>query len=46
VERIREYVDTGNIPELTAEEVGLIENAGTERNQSFFKNTKYCLKGI
>jgi diketogulonate reductase-like aldo/keto reductase len=35
VERIREYVDTGNIPELTAEEVGLIESAGAERHQSF-----------
>ncbi|KAG1861173.1 NADP-dependent oxidoreductase domain-containing protein [Suillus subalutaceus] len=46
VERIGEYVDTCDIPELTAEEMGLIEGAGAERHQSFFKNTKYCLKGI
>ncbi|KAG2347067.1 Aldo/keto reductase [Suillus weaverae] len=45
-ERIREYVDTGDVPELTAEEMWLIEGAGAERHQSFFKNTRYCLEGI
>lgn len=45
-ERMREYVDTCNVPELTAEEMGLIESAGAERHQSFFKNTRYCLEGL
>lgn len=43
---MKEYVDTCNVPELTAEEMRLIESAGAERHQSFFKNTKYCLERI
>lgn len=45
-ERVREYIDTCDVPELTAEEMGSIESAGAERHQSFFKNTKYYLEGI
>ncbi|KAG1760296.1 NADP-dependent oxidoreductase domain-containing protein [Suillus occidentalis] len=46
VERVREYVDTCDVPELTTEEMGLIESAGAEHHQSFFKHTKYYLEGI
>ncbi|KAG2134087.1 NADP-dependent oxidoreductase domain-containing protein [Suillus clintonianus] len=40
-DRMREYVDTGDILELTAEEMEEIESAGAERHQAFFKPTKY-----
>jgi len=33
---MKEYLDTANVPELTAEEVELIESAGAQRHQKFF----------
>ncbi|KAH7920199.1 Aldo/keto reductase [Leucogyrophana mollusca] len=35
-ERIREYVDTSNVPELTSEEVDLIEETGSQVHKKFF----------
>ncbi|OJA16548.1 hypothetical protein AZE42_00629 [Rhizopogon vesiculosus] len=35
-DRMKEYLDTANVPELTAEEMGLIESAGAQRHQKFF----------
>ncbi|KAG1743755.1 NADP-dependent oxidoreductase domain-containing protein [Suillus paluster] len=35
-ERMREYLDTANVPELTAEEIESIESAGAQRHQKFF----------
>ncbi|KAH7920198.1 Aldo/keto reductase [Leucogyrophana mollusca] len=35
-ERIREYVDTSNVPELTSEEVDLIEETGSQIYQPFY----------
>lgn len=43
---MREYVDACDVPELTTEEMRLIESAGAEHHQSFFKHTKYYLEGI
>ncbi|KAG0692579.1 NADP-dependent oxidoreductase domain-containing protein [Suillus ampliporus] len=42
VERIREYLDTSDVPDLTVEEMGLIESAGAERYQSFFEASIAC----
>jgi hypothetical protein len=33
---MKEYLDTANVPELTDEEVELIESAGAQRHQKFF----------
>ncbi|KAG1752100.1 NADP-dependent oxidoreductase domain-containing protein [Suillus lakei] len=46
IERMKEYIDTGDVPELTVEEMEELESAGAERHQSFFKPTKFCLEGI
>jgi hypothetical protein len=35
-DRMKEYLDVANVPELTAEEIGLIESAGAQRHQKFF----------
>ncbi|OAX38932.1 Aldo/keto reductase [Rhizopogon vinicolor AM-OR11-026] len=35
-ERIREYLDTQNVPELTADELALIETAGGQLHKRFF----------
>ncbi|KAH7929704.1 Aldo/keto reductase [Leucogyrophana mollusca] len=35
-ERIREYLDTANVPELTAEEISLIETAGSQQHKRYF----------
>ncbi|KAG0692575.1 hypothetical protein DFH29DRAFT_882285 [Suillus ampliporus] len=35
--RVPEYIDTCDVPDLTGEEMGLIESAGTKRHQSFFE---------
>lgn len=35
-ERIREYIDTENIPELTPQEVELIETTGAKLHKRFF----------
>ncbi|KAG2121861.1 NADP-dependent oxidoreductase domain-containing protein [Suillus clintonianus] len=37
-DRMREYLDTANVPELTAEEIELIENAGAQRHHKFFSD--------
>ena len=34
---MREYIDTGDVPELTDGEMELIESAGGQRHQSFFE---------
>ncbi|KAG0692580.1 NADP-dependent oxidoreductase domain-containing protein [Suillus ampliporus] len=39
VERIREYLDTSDVPDLTADEMLMIESAGAERHQSFFRTS-------
>jgi hypothetical protein len=33
--RMREYLDTSKVPELTAEEIQSIENAGAQRYHKF-----------
>jgi hypothetical protein len=33
---MREYLDTTNVPLLTAEEIESIEDAGAQRHQQFF----------
>jgi hypothetical protein len=33
---MKEYLDTANVPELTAEEIELIESTGAQRHQKFF----------
>jgi hypothetical protein len=33
---MKDYLDTVNVPELTAEEIMLIESAGAQRHQKFF----------
>jgi len=33
---MKEYLDTVNVPELTAEEMGSLEKAGSQRHQKFF----------
>ncbi|EGO00624.1 hypothetical protein SERLA73DRAFT_121070 [Serpula lacrymans var. lacrymans S7.3] len=35
-ERAREYVDTVNVPDLTAEEIALIEKTGSQLHQRYF----------
>ena len=35
-ERIREYLDTEDVPELTAEEIELVETTGAKLHKSFF----------
>lgn len=37
-DRMREYLDTANVPQLTAEEIESIENAGAQRHQKFFSD--------
>lgn len=36
VERMKDYLDTANVPELTAEEMNSIESAGAQRHEKFF----------
>ncbi|EGO00610.1 hypothetical protein SERLA73DRAFT_104951 [Serpula lacrymans var. lacrymans S7.3] len=36
-ERVREYIDTTNVPDLTAEELALVERAGSLLHQRFFQ---------
>ncbi|KAH7913752.1 NADP-dependent oxidoreductase domain-containing protein [Hygrophoropsis aurantiaca] len=36
-ERIREYLDTANVPELTPGEISLIETTGAQHHQRYFK---------
>ncbi|KAH7889387.1 NADP-dependent oxidoreductase domain-containing protein [Phlebopus sp. FC_14] len=38
-ERIREYLDTENVPDLTAEEIELIETTGAKLHKRFFTST-------
>lgn len=33
---MKDYLDTVNVPELTAEEIKLIESTGAQRHQKFF----------
>ncbi|KAG1735552.1 NADP-dependent oxidoreductase domain-containing protein [Suillus lakei] len=37
-DRMREYLDTANVPELTADEIESIENAGAQHHQKFFSD--------
>ncbi|KAG2144843.1 NADP-dependent oxidoreductase domain-containing protein [Suillus cothurnatus] len=40
-ERIREYLDTQNVPELTAEEIALIETTGGKLHQRYFVSLEF-----